>query len=164
MLRMDTGMIRNMLMCLLAVGVLAGCDGSDAYTPDPGVVLKGRVLHNGEPMHVERPDIGLGFVELVLFPEGTDPELDVDRAEATIAEPDGTFIFEGPGEGIPAGDYRLAVYHYEQGPEADKLEGAFSPANTPITIKVSSDDIGGDQDLGDLELTELLGQSSTAAE
>ena len=148
------------LLCLVAMG----CGDDGGYTAPEGVVVTGKVLHGGEPMQVERADIGLGFVELVLIPEGADPDTNPDGVESTFAESDGTFIFEGPGEGVPSGKYRLAVHHYEQGPESDRLEGAFSASNTPITIDISADNIGSDQDVGVIELTELAGSPDSADE
>ena len=156
--------ISRTLTCLLFAAACVGCGGDPGYVPPDGIILKGTIVQGGSPLHVERPDIGLGFIELVLIPEGADPNDDTLDFDATLAEPDGTFIFEGAGKGIPAGTYRLAVYHYEQGPEADKLEGAFSGENTPIEIDVSQENVGDEQDLGLIDLNEQGNPSAASSE
>lgn len=154
--------ISRTLTCLLVAAACSGCGGDPGYVPPDGIILKGTIVQGGSPLHVERPDVGLGFIELVLIPRSADPNDDTADFNATLAEPDGTFVFEGAGKGIPAGNYRLAVYHYEQGPEADKLEGAFSGENTSIQITVSEDNMGDEQDLGVIDLNEQGSQSNAA--
>jgi hypothetical protein len=112
---------------------------------------------------MERPDVGLGSIELILVPDGVDASDENLDLEITIAEVDGSFVFEGPGDGIAAGKYRLAVYHREDGPDVDNLEGAFSTVNSPIEITVSEENLGGEQDLGVIDVKEFAGKASAAA-
>ncbi len=140
-------MIRS-LLCLLLVlplSLLAGCGGASG---DPFVVVKGTILHGGQPMPMERADVGLGSVQLTLVPVGAG---DADYANA--AE-DGTFEFFGAGEGVPPGEYRLAVVHNKSGPGADELKGMFSEDKSPITVSVPADKAGGTHDLGAIDLSD----------
>jgi hypothetical protein len=140
-----------------------GCGGGDDYAPPEGVILRGKVYNGGGPMRMERPDVGLGSIELVLVPDGVDPSDENVDLEATIAAVDGSFNFEGPGKGIPSGNYRLAVYHYESGPDVDNLEGAFSTVNSPIEITVKEEHVGGEQDLGVIDVKEFASKVKAAA-
>lgn len=147
-------------MPLLACATV-GCGGGDEYVPPTGVVVNGKVNNGGEPMRVERPDIGLGSIQLILVPDGVDPESDSVDLESTIADIDGTFTFIGPGNGVPAGKYRLAVYHREDGPDVDKLNGACSTINSRIEITVSEENLGGEQDLGVIDVKEYIDKAGT---
>ncbi len=159
-----TGTCRPMpgLFTALLVFTAIGCGSGDEYAPPAGVTITGKIYNGGGPMRMERPDVGLGSIELTLVPEGADATNENLDLETTIAEVDGSFMFEGPGDGIPAGKYRLAVYHYENGPGEDNLEGAFSPVNSPIEITVSEEYVGGEQDLGVIDVKEFAGKVKAA--
>ena len=156
------GPLAGLSTALLACAAI-GCGSSDDYVPPTGVTLTGKIYNGGGPMRMERPDVGLGSIELTLVPAGADATNENLDLETTIAEVDGSFIFEGPGDGIAAGKYRLAVYHYENGPGVDNLEGAFSPVNSPIEITVSEEHLGGEQDLGVIDVKEFAGKVKAAA-
>lgn len=128
------------LACLL----LAGCGGG--YQPPQGVVVTGTVLQGGQPLDVPRRDVGLGMVEIKLAPVAGGPPI------GTLCEEDGSFEIRGAGDGVPAGQYRLAVYQRDQGPTSDKLQDAFSTQNSPIIVDVPQDKLGGTLDMGVVEL------------
>ena len=120
------GWLAMLLVCVAAIGC-----GDDV---PKGVVVKGKLVKGGQPLAVPRSDIGLGWVQLELIPDGK-----TEGAETTRAKEDGSFEFLGEGKGIPAGKYRLAVYHFEQGPQADSLKGLFSAQTTKIEVTVPGD-------------------------
>jgi hypothetical protein len=133
------------LVALLALVV--GC--GDSKTPQ-GVILKGRLVYQGKPMELVRPDIGLGMVEIQLIPAPGTKGAD----ENSRADKDGKFEIRGPGKGIPAGTYKLAVRHWKEGMgKKDELEGRFEREKTPILIEVPAKATGGTHDLGEIELS-----------
>lgn len=135
------------LTCLLA---WTGCgDGNPPV--QKGVVVKGKIVRDGKPLEVPNRDIGLGRVELLLIMPGTGGEL-----ESALAEPDGTFVFMGPGKGVAAGSYKLVVLQQDKGFQSDMLEGAFSEANTPIQVTIPQDKLGDTHDLGTIDLATYL--------
>lgn len=127
--------------------LLVGCSGGGNPEVKPGVTVRGKVLKGGEPLKVRNQEIGVGMVEVVLIP-ASNPA----NSERTLAKPDGTFEILGPGKGLPPGDYKLAVYQRDQGPGTDLLGGAFSEAKTPITVKLSESNVGGQMNLEVIEL------------
>lgn len=128
---------------LLCACVAIGC-GDDV---PKGVIVKGKIVKGGQPLAVPRSDIGLGWVQVELVPDGK-----TEGTETTRTKEDGSFEFQGEGKGIAAGKYRLAVFHFEQGPIADGLKGAFSAVNSKINVDVPADKTGSFVDLGTIEL------------
>ena len=127
--------------------LIVGC--SDSKIPQ-GVILKGRLINNGKPMELVRPDIGLGMVEIQLIPAPGTKGAD----ENSRADKDGKFEIRGPGKGIPAGTYKLAVRHWKEGMgKKDELEGRFDRDKTPILLEVPAKAAGGMHDVGDIELS-----------
>lgn len=116
---------------------------------DAGVKVRGKVVKGGAPLEVPRRDIGLGSVELHLIP--ADPNL--EPQVALVAE-DGSFEIVGAGQGIAPGSYKLAVYQQNEGPGSDLLKGKFSKETSPISITVPEDKVGGELDLGTIELND----------
>jgi len=144
-MKMNESLTRRALLglALLCGGMAIGC-GDDV---PKGVIVKGKILKGGQPLAVPRSDIGLGWVQVELVPEGK-----TEGTETTRTKEDGTFEFQGEGKGIAVGKYRLAVYHFEQGPIADGLKGAFSAVNSKINVDVPADKTGSFVDLGAIEL------------
>lgn len=132
------------LLWVLGCLLLSGCGPSIPK----GVVVKGKVVKAGQPMQVQRRDIGLGMVELHLVPKQGDAE-GIERALATE---DGSFTFAGPGKGVKPGEYRLAIFHREMGPPGDLLNGAFSDQASPIIVHLAADKVGTTLDLGTIDL------------
>lgn len=132
------------LAVLIAISL--GC-GGEAKIGNAGVKIRGKVVKGGAPLEVPRRDIGLGSVELHLVPadESVEPQV------AMVAE-DGSFEIVAAGQGIAPGSYKLAVYQQNEGPGSDLLMGKFSKENSPISIDVPSDKVGGELDLGTIEL------------
>jgi hypothetical protein len=139
--------------CLLtiAIGVaIGGCGKSQEYGMK-GVKLRGRIVQGGEPLPLDRPDVGLGVVELALVPEGQNSAIDFASARN-----DGRFEFLGDGQGVQPGNYRLAVLHHKSGPGTDELAGKLSQANTKIPVNVPVDNLDKAFDVGDIELNDYL--------
>lgn len=132
------------ILALLALSVV-GC-GSGAPA---GIVVTGQVLFDGKPMEVNRPDVGLGMIEVSLLP---DPPGRYER-ELSKADQEGKFEFRGPGAGVPPGTYKLVVRHWKNGMGTkDELDGKFTEEQTPIKVEVPGNLIGKKFELGVLEL------------
>lgn len=136
---------RSWFVIVTLFGICAmGCD----MGPPKGVIVKGKVLKGGQVMPVTRPDIHLGMVEVHLVSS----EGNAEGPERALAAEDGSFTFPGLGKGVKAGKYRLSVYHRENGPPGDSLNGVFSDEKSPITVTVPTDKLGGTLDLGTIDL------------
>jgi hypothetical protein len=133
---------------MLQLATLAGCGGGSSEAP--AVIIKGTLLKGGQPLPVERADVGLGSVQLTLTPLAAGANADY----STAAE-DGTFQFIGAGNGVAPGKYRLEVVHQKSGPGTDELKGAFADAKSPITVDVPADKAGDEHDLGTIELNDF---------
>ena len=134
-------------LIVLFACVTSGCGGPN--TPG-GIIVAGRVLNNGKPMEVERPEIGLGMVEVALVPNGAGGA----GKEVAKADKDGNFEFRGPGNGVPPGTYKLVVRHWKSGMGTkDELDGRFTEEKSPINVDVPGSLIGKKHDLGVLELS-----------
>lgn len=136
-------------LCLLLVFPLVitttGCDDSVSK----GVIVRGKLVKGGAPLKSARPDVGLGWVQIELHPPaGSNISMEMTKPN----EVDGSFEFLGPGQGIPPGNYQMVVYHYEQGPPNDSLQGKFAPGVTPLKVDIPADKVGGTHDLGTLDL------------
>ena len=141
-------MVRRLTQLTLVIalaGMAIGC--GEPKIGDAGVKIRGKVVKGGEALQVPRRDIGLGSVELHLVP--SDPSVE---PQVALVEEDGSFEIVGAGQGIKPGSYKLAVLQQDQGPGSDLLKGKFSIAKTPIVIDVPSDKVGGEFDLGTIEL------------
>lgn len=136
--------------CCVVVCLIASACGKAEYG-EKGVVVRGRIVQNGEPLPLDRPDVGLGVVELKLIPQGANDPMDFASARG-----DGKFEFIGEGQGVKPGTYRLAVLHYKSGPGTDELQGKLDETNTQITLTVPADQMGDAYDAGDVELSEHL--------
>ncbi|HRX78989.1 MAG TPA: hypothetical protein P5307_07995 [Pirellulaceae bacterium] len=126
---------------------LSGCGGG--VSEDPLVIVSGTLHKEGQPLPMERADVGLGSVQLTLTPVGEGGISDY----ANAAE-DGTFTFIGAGDGIAPGQYRFEIVHQKSGPGVDELKGAFTADKSPIMIDVPVDKAGGEHELGIIELNE----------
>jgi hypothetical protein len=141
---------RNFLcpMLLVSACIASGCERGPNVRS--GVVITGRLLNNGQPMELVRPDIGLGMVQITLIPVGGKGV----GEEGTQADKDGRFEIRGAGKGVPPSAYKLAVRHWKNGlGTKDELEDRFTPENTPIEIDIPSKSVGSKHDLGDIELS-----------
>ena len=139
---------------MLVLSLVAGC-GEEEYKAPDGVILKGRIVKSGRPLKLNRPDIGLGMVELMLLPS------DAGESESGSVDANGMFEFRGPGNGVPAGRYKLAIYHWQEGPgTTDELGGQFGESVTPVEIEVPADKVGDTHNLGTIELNRFKTKSA----
>ncbi|MCA9174086.1 MAG: hypothetical protein KDB14_06315 [Planctomycetales bacterium] len=134
--------LKVMLPLILAFISSAGC----GPPVEKGVIVKGKLLHDGKPLTVPGAAVNAGWVEIELNPLGE------GAVEYGMLNPDGEFLFSGQGTGIKPGRYRMAVYQRSQGPETDDLNGAFSRENTKLEIEVDPKHLGETQDLGTIEM------------
>lgn len=112
------------LGCMFAMGC--------ANAPDERLVeVKGQLTNAGQPLKVQRQDVGLGLIQLEFYQiqaqgQSTDPET------ARLDE-QGRFTVPGrTGHGIPPGKYRVAVRQWDPYPDFDRLKGKFDAKHSPI--------------------------------
>lgn len=124
----------SVIVLLLAV---VGCGQSP---PEEKVVtVSGRVTNAGTPLAVSGRDIGLGRVEIAFHRLNADGTVSTDFESAGVDE-QGNYTMRGrDGKGIKPGKYRIAVRQWDPDP-TDKLEGKFSPENSPIEREVGESD------------------------
>jgi hypothetical protein len=110
---------------------------------DGRIVLRGRVVADGQPVPRGEPPIGL---EVELQKEGAG--IDAGTAYAAAVEPDGTFTVPGgDGKGIPPGTYKIAVRVTADAPGAKPklavpLNGLDDLATTPLRCDIAAADKG----------------------
>ena len=96
----------------------------------------------------------LGF-DIALVPDGAG---EVHLRGSYVGEysiEDGSVIFEGPGKGIPPGNYVLTVQGDDSMPddaETDPFEGKFQTETSPFTFEIPAGKVGGEHDLGVIDL------------
>lgn len=137
-----------MLGAALVLGsVCIGC--SEGPTYEPGVIVKGKLLHAGAPLQAPQ-NIPGATVNVQLTP--VNPGSGAEPWTAPLAA-DGAFEIVGAQNGIKPGRYKVglsqATYLEDQ-----KLATQFSPENTPIEVEVPADKIGDTHDLGVIDLAE----------
>jgi hypothetical protein len=116
--------------------LVAGCSGDSSGTAG-GVVLKGKLLNNGQPLK-DPGQAGLLQIELcappppgTLNPSGLPPE----TLGAVYDFTDGTFTVPGAGgKGVPTGKYKVIVRYWETYDEEspDMFNNAYTLENTTI--------------------------------
>lgn len=142
---------RNILFVMIAVFLMTtGCGPKEEYGTK-GVILRGRIVRDAEPLPLDRPDVGLGVVDLILVHENQNQPIDYASAGA-----DGKFEFLGDGQGVQPGNYRLAVRHFKTGPGNDELGGKLNAANAKIPVNIPQDKVGKAFDMSDIELNDYL--------
>ena len=142
-------------LLVLTSGFVSGCGGAP---PVPqGIIVTGRIVKNGQPLKVERPEVGLGMVQITMIPVDSDGI----GGEGAQADKEGCFEIRGPGKGIPPKKYKLAVRQWKSGVGTkDELEGRFTPENTPIIVEVPADAVDSKHDLGGVELMDYMEKRS----
>jgi hypothetical protein len=124
------------LACVLLCGMLAGCGGGPKGDSVP---VRGIVTSAGAPLKVNRPDVGLGYVEVHFYRIADDGSVSTDPADAAVDEL-GNFTVRGrDGRGLPPGKYRITVRQLDPAPDNDKLGGRFNLKNSKIVRDVSPD-------------------------
>ncbi len=106
----------------------AGCGGPAGTVT---VKCEGTLLKDGQPLQVDKREIGVGQVTLEFIPVA-----DTGPAPQTYgAQADAAGKFSLPG-GIPPGKYKVAVHQWDPYPDADKLQGAFAKEKTPLVREI----------------------------
>jgi hypothetical protein len=114
-------------LCSFVIFV-AGCGGPVGPVT---VSCEGTLLKDGQPLQVDKREIGVGQVTLEFIPVG-----DTGPAPQTYgAQADAAGKFSLPG-GVPPGKYKVAVRQWDPYPDNDKLQGAFSKEKTPLIREI----------------------------
>jgi hypothetical protein len=123
--------------CLVTL-LLTGCGGK---AKDDSVPVRGKVTNAGAPLKVNRPDVGLGYVELHFHRINADGSVSTDPADAAVEE-SGNFTVRGrDGRGLPPGKYKITVRQLDPAPANDKLQGRFDLKNSRIVREVGDQEI-----------------------
>ncbi len=129
----------------LLVAPLTGCSGGNPPVP-AGIIVKGKVLKDGQPLPLPRADVGLSSLTLELVPSTG------NEVEFTQAAEDGSFEFLGPGNGVKAAEYKLVIRHELKGPGTDSLDGRYSKEKTPIELTLNESQAGTTHDMGVIDV------------
>lgn len=115
--------------------LIAGC-GEPA---EKAVSVKGTVLNAGQPLEVAGRDVGIGVVQIAFHRVLDDGTISQDPEMASI-DAQGRFEIKGrSGRGLEPGKYKVAIYQYDPYPQNEKLQGKFSPENTPLEYTIQED-------------------------
>lgn len=108
--------------------ITSGCGGP---TGPVTVDCEGTLLKDGQPLAVDKREIGVGQVTLEFIPvDATGPAPQTYGAQADAA---GKFSLPG---GIPPGKYKVAVRQWDPYPDNDRLQGAFAQEKTPLIREI----------------------------
>jgi hypothetical protein len=136
----------KLLILCLAIASIVGCSSEKV---EKGVIVKGSVNQGGQvlrPSGSQAP--GASKVEVIFYPN--DPN---GVAEQGVADPNtGEFSLVGAGRGIRPGTYKVGVFVRGAGWDSDDLQGKFNQQNTPITVTIPADKVGGTHDLGAIDI------------
>jgi len=136
------------VLCLLLVG-LAGCGGMGERL----VTIKGRLVEGGQPVRFEGQEyqVGVARVEVTFWPVDSAGKMVAGgQSWSTSVQPDGTFVMDGAGKGIPAGRYKVGLRHTgaqqqydprdpsmkEHG--GDLFQGRFTMDKTPFVFDLNT--------------------------
>lgn len=132
----------------LLVAALVGFVGCQkGYSPDAGVIVKGKIVKEKQPLVVTGRDNGTGRVEVKLVPVQQGPGTDSATGNA---KEDGSFEIVYAGKGVKPGKYKVAVQQISA--NVDQLNGQFSDQTTTIVVDVPADKVGKTLDLGEIDL------------
>jgi hypothetical protein len=129
---------------LAMLAAVAGCGGG--FQPDAGVIVTGKVVQGGQPIALDGAIPGYGKVEVQVIEPTAGSSIAAAHCEA-----DGSFEIVHGGGGIPPGKYKLAI-RAQKDPDTDLLQGKLSEQNTTIEVNVPADKLGGQHDLGTIEV------------
>lgn len=133
-------------LSLVAVAILAGCSPS----VPKGVIVTGKITKGGAPLTIPEG----GAVDVTIFSTTTDADGYASGASEPLKE-DGTFRLIAGGKGVPPGKYRLQLQGNAGPGEEDVFSGAFSEAGYVKEFDVPADRVGGEFDLGTIELNDV---------
>jgi hypothetical protein len=124
--------LRFLVVVLFVAGV-AGCGAGSGPAYNPNTLLKGKVTKGGQPLQVNKAQMGnYARVEVAFVPVAG------GTAYSSEVKDDGTFeIVTTEGKAIPTGKYKIAVRQLEY--QNDLLQGKFDEQNTPITRDITTD-------------------------
>lgn len=138
--------VMRRLAVLAVIAVAFGVVGCDkGYSPDAGVIVKGKIVKGGNALVVEGREVGIGKVEVKLVAVDAGLESASDNAKE-----DGTFNIVFAGKGVKPGKYKLAVTQISK--MVDVLNGAFNDQATTINVEVPANMVGKTLDLGTIDL------------
>ncbi|HUE72351.1 MAG TPA: carboxypeptidase-like regulatory domain-containing protein [Pirellulaceae bacterium] len=132
------------LLALLSLMILTGCGPS---VPQ-GVIVTGKLTKGGTPLAGAEDGTGAAVVTIVSVAKAEDGSSSGGQA-ATDAS--GAFRIVAGGRGVPPGKYRIHL-EADAGPGQDLFGGAYSGINYLKEVEVPADKMGGEFDLGSIEL------------
>ncbi len=145
---------------LLLLAAVAGLGCSRGLPVENGVIVRAKLLQNGQPLGASTGDLPPGMEDMAGFEIGLVPE---GGGEAHLrgmyygeySSADGLLVFKGPGKGVPAGRYTLTVRGQNAMPgdaDNDPFGAKFGISTSPFKFDIPPDKLGSDFDLGEIDL------------
>ena len=144
------------LLPLLSLLLITGCGPS---VPS-GVIVTGKITKGGTPVapgtdaSATSPFVTIASVTVAADGSSSGGQGPTDS--------NGAFRIVAGGKGVPPGKYRLHLA-WEAEPGSDKYGGAYSGEKYIKEIEIPADKVGGELDLGTIELDSVTPQSVTPA-
>jgi hypothetical protein len=148
----EVEMNRNALWLMALGGMLClawGCGPS----AERGVIVKGKLTKGGVPLTIPGMESGNSSITVTLAPVTPDPKATSQGGQAML-DNTGGFQIVGAGKGVTPGKYRLHLQG-EVAPGEDAFSGAYSGEKWLKEVEVPADKLGGELDLGTIELNDI---------
>lgn len=143
--------VRVGIVLLAVLGLVLPVVGCGGLGGERLVVIRGKLVENGQPVKAGGPYEGEGpEISVTFYPVDAagNPAKDRQPWSCTV-RPDGTFVMDGAGKGIPAGRYKILIQGQpapgtpgaEEAARAmggDVFKGRFNLQNTPFVYEFTS--------------------------
>ncbi len=137
------------ILTLLSLSVLAGCGPS----VPKGVIVTGKFTKGGAPLTIPATSGGTGAITVLFFSVMTAPDGTSSGGAGTL-DAAGAFRIVSAGRGIPPGKYRIQLQG-DAGPGEEAFGNAYYGENYLKEVEVPADKLGGEFDLGTIELNDV---------
>lgn len=135
---------------LIAI-LFAGCN---SYTPESGVIVTGKIVQGGQPVAVETTEDGYNGLKVQFSP--ADPSDLKLASSVAMCKASGDFEMTYEGKGLPPGKYKVSVSVLSNGNPTETYVGKLDEPNSPITVEVPADKVGGKHDVGTIDIAQHL--------
>jgi len=144
------------LVLVVSLFLVAGCGPSVPR----GVIVKGKVTKGGAPLKLEgQSDASPTSIDLTLVSTTPNPDGSSSGSQGQL-DANGEFRFAAAGKGVPPGKYQILMTG-NSGPGGDAFGGAFNPPNFLKEFEVPADKVGGEFDVGTIEIDDLPPRAAT---
>jgi hypothetical protein len=138
------------LFALLPLLILTGCGPS----VPKGVVVTGKFTKGGAPLSIPATSEATGNITVTMYSVTTAPDGSSSGGAGTV-DSAGAFKIVAGGRGIPPGKYRITLAG-DAGPGEDAFGNAYTGENYLKEVEVPADKMGGEFDLGTIDLDQVV--------